>query len=290
MTRKEVLGPELLNAHVQGVISRAQLLTALGVGVAAAVAPGAVHAEGPVAAFSSPFFPQTAGTYTTEQAADIVSNLLTLKVFDAALGAFAFGNPDLLARLGVTGVTKSIFQAIIAQDQYHIDWLSSLMPGISAVTASFTVDPKLAATPQSFATFGLFTGYVYLGAELTAAREFAELGQPTLAKNMAQLAAAEGESLAAFRTILAASGASTFVPPNNKAFETEVFLYTRDAVALMKAIGLIGGTGVPLVYPGRSAVLAAAGPIAGRVVQTMPNNATRTVTFTDFARFGGEQP
>ncbi|GAC1662795.1 MAG: hypothetical protein NVS9B15_26050 [Acidobacteriaceae bacterium] len=277
--------------YLRGRMSRSQLFKAVGLGVAAAALPGLANADSGSGGtgVSFPFFPQTTGTYTTEQMGEIVNNLLTLKTFDASLGAFAFGNAALLTRLGITGIVKSVFQAIVAQDQYHIDWLSSLIPGAAPTTATFTVNPALAASPQTFAAFGLFTGYVYSGAEFAAARESAELGQPTLAKNFAQMAVAEGESIAAFRTLLAAGGAPGMNPPNNKAFETDYFLYTRDAVTLMRAVGLIGGTGIPVTYPGRSAVLAAAGDAATGVTQRTPNNASTTVTFTGFAGFGAER-
>jgi hypothetical protein len=282
-------------SDVERKLSRAQLLRATALGVAAAALPSVAAAEGnsgsgSASSLTFPYFPQIpAGSYTPETPQEIVSNLLTLKVFDTTLAAFSLTNSGLLQRLNVVGAVLTVFQAITAKEQYQIDWLQALVPGAAPVTSTFTVDPALARNTQTFAAFAQFTGYVYLGAELTAAREFAELGQPALAKDMAQLAAAEAEDIAAFRTLLLAAGAPGVLPPNNKAFETETFLYTRDAVALMRQVGLIGGAGVSLSYPGRDAVLAAAGPMASAVIQKTPNNANSTIAFTSFTSFGGER-
>ena len=76
-------------------------------------------------------------------------------------------------------------------------------------------------------------------------------------------------------------------PPYYKAFETDLFLYTRDAIALFKQLGFIGGKGT---YQGRDAVLAATGPMAGAIIQKAPNNASSTVAFTGYQSFGGERP
>lgn len=78
-------------------------------------------------------------------------------------------------------------------------------------------------------------------------------------------------------------------PPNNKAFETDLLLYVRDALDLWKAQGLIGGLGPTLVYPGRDAVLAAAGPMASAVLQKTPDNAGSTVVYTGPESVNGER-
>ena len=106
---------------------------------------------------------------------------------------------------------------------------------------------------------------------MTATREFAELGQPTLAKLMTQLATREAESGERSRE---ASGN----PISPSAFETDLFLYTRDGLDALRGLGLIGGSGPVAPYPGRGAILAAAGPWTGRTVQRRPNNAGSSIT------------
>jgi hypothetical protein len=274
--------------------SRAQMLTIMGAGATLAVLPGAAAADtgqqtAVAGSFSVPYFPSVPGTYTPESPQEIVRNLLTLKMFDAALAAFSFSNPAVLKALNIAGPVLTVFQAIAAHDQYQIDWLQSVLPGVQPVTTTFTLDPTKVSNPTDFATFGLFTGYLYMSAEIAAVREFAELGQPRLAKEIAQLLAAEAEDTATFRTLLFTAGAPGYSPPNKKAFETENLLYTRDAITLMRELGLIGGAGVTVPYPGRAAVLAAIGPEASAIIQQRPNDASASVPFTGLAAFGGQR-
>jgi hypothetical protein len=275
-------------------LSRAQILKAAAVGAALAALPGTAAADSGQSTsvsggFSAPYYPSVQGSYTPESLQEIVSNLLTLKMFDAALAAFSFTNAAVLKALNITGPVLTVFQAIATHDQDQIDWLQSLMPGAQPVTATFTLDPSKVSNPTDFATFGPFTGYLYMSAEIAAVREFAELGQPRLAKEMAQMLAAEAADTYTFRTLLFASGAPGFSPPNNKAFETENLLYTRDAINLMRQLGLIGGPGVKVTYPGRDAVLAAIGSAASAIIQTRPNDASSSAAFTGLAEYGGQR-
>jgi hypothetical protein len=125
---------------------------------------------------------------------------------------------------------------------------------------------------------------------MTAARELAELGQPTVAKWMYQMGTQLAEQRAIYRTLQAIDGVPTAIPPNNKAFATDLFLYTRDAIGIYQALGLIGGSAPAISYPGRDAVLAAAGPMASAVIQKRPNDAGSTVTLTGPASLNGERP
>jgi hypothetical protein len=118
------------------------------------------------------------------------------------------------------------------------------------------------------------------GAYMTAAREFAELGQPLLAKNAFQAGAVWAETRGIARALLAAAtpSSATFSPPLNKAFETDHFVYTRDLYKFYVEGTQFENSGVSLsglrlAYQGRDAVLAAAGPMAKAVIQKTPNNA-----------------
>ena len=120
---------------------------------------------------------------------------------------------------------------------------------------------------------------IFVGAYLAAGREFAELGQPLLAKYAFQMGAENAEHRALSRAMQALEGTSASIPPANKAFETDLFLYVRDAYAVLTTLGIFGGLPVKLQYPTKETVLAAAGPMASLVVQTLPNNASTSVTF-----------
>jgi hypothetical protein len=75
-------------------------------------------------------------------------------------------------------------------------------------------------------------------------------------------------------------GVATTIPPNNKAFSTDLFLYTRDVITVLTKTGLVGGKGQAYDYPGRDAVLQAAGAMATQILQNVPNDATSTVAIT----------
>jgi hypothetical protein len=203
----------------------------------------------------------------------------------AATGAtLTVGNA---ATLGLVGWQLSMQQAAVARAQYHIDFLTSL--GATPVTTTFTFPPAQfsrravnLATAEGAAT-------VLVGTHMTAAREFAELGQPMLAKWMYQMGAAVAEQRAIFRTLQAIDGTPSAIPPNNKAFATDLFLYTRDVIGVLKTLGLIGGGAPSVSYPGRDAVLAAAGPMASAITQKRPNNATSTVTVNSPASVTAER-
>jgi hypothetical protein len=107
---------------------------------------------------------------------------------------------------------------------------------------------------------------------------------------MYQMGTQLAEQRAIFRALLAIDGVPSAIPPNNKVFATDLFLYTRDVIGVIKVLGLIGGPGGARPYPGRDAVLAAAGPMASAVLQKQPNNAMSTVAITGPASVTGERP
>jgi hypothetical protein len=106
---------------------------------------------------------------------------------------------------------------------------------------------------------------------------------------MYQMGTQVAEQRAIFRTLQAVDGVATAVPPNNKAFATDLFLYSTDVLAVLKKLGLIGGSAPAVSYPGRDAVLAAAGPMAGALLQKKPNNASSTLTITGPASVNAER-
>jgi len=258
-------------------MSRRRILAATAAGAALAAVPAAARAQasGPEE-FSFPFFPQIAGgRYSTESIQDILNAVVTPHYLAATGATMTLANADAL---GFTGWQLSMQQAAAAREQYQIDFLTSLgaMPAATSFTfppGFFSKRPLVLGTAEGAST-------IVIAAHMTAAREFAELGQPTLAKWMYQAGTQAAEQRAIFRTIQAIEGVATAVPPNNKVFATDLFLYTRDVVGALKSLGLIGGAAPPVSYPGRDAVLAAAGPMASAVIQQRPNNASSTVTIT----------
>ena len=246
-------------------LSRVQLLTAAGAGLAAALVPTVVAAEpNPgVGRLSFPYFPPVHGSYTTEQIQDILNAVITTRYLVADAVYFTLTNGNLPAS------AQTSQQIGLARFQYEIDFLTSI--GATPLTTTATLNPAVVKDPKLLPKIQLATSVVTMSMFITATREFAELGQPVLAKWMVQLAAREAESVQGAR-----SAAGNPSLPN--AFETDLFLYTRDGLDALKGLGLIGGSGLAVSYPGRDTILAAAGPWAGRIIQRTPNNAATSIT------------
>ena len=284
---------DAVQEFLKTTVSRAQLLTAAGAGLAMLTLPtaaGAASAVGTGSAqqLSFPFFPQVQGTYTPENVLDILNILDTLETFFVAYYAYAL----TAGNLGLTGSSLATIQAALAIGQYHIDFLQAA--GGRSLLTKFTPRNKPSAATivpghEGDATF-------VLAAYITAVREFAELGQPLLAKNAFQAGATWAEFRGVSRTF---GDPAVSTPALDKAFETDHFVYTRDLYNFY-----VAGTqfenpgpsrsGLVLVYPGRSAALAAAGPMASAVTQKMPNNAVVSTSGADVqtkgnAAFVGER-
>lgn len=286
--QERVASDDTLMEYLQHRLSRAQLFKAGAFAGVIAGVPGLAVAQttvsgGTGAPQSFPFFPQVPGTYTTEGVTDILNTLVTISEFAATAFTVIIGNA---AGFGVSGLALSVAQAGAAQEQAHIDFLSSI--GAVPLTSTFTLPTSL--TGLALLAASETSAGIQAALYVTAVREFAELGQPTLAKWAAQAGETEAEQRVLFRMLQALAGVSSAIPPNNKGFETDLFLYVRDAIGIYTALGFIGGIGTAFTYPGRAAVLAAAGPMATALVQRTPNNASSTVVLTGPTSLTGERP
>jgi len=290
-----------LRACLNASISRSQLLRGAGIGLAAAAIPGAALAAvtdptgtgtsvgtagtGPTLPQSFGFFPAvTSGTYTSENIGDIFNVASTAEVFAVTLLTAAVNNATTI---GLKGLILQTVQAALAEEQDHLDFLLSV--GAKPLTMTFTVpDPKILTDYTTF--FSTLEGIenLFIAAYMTATREFAELGQPTLAKFAYQIGGTEAEHRVVVRAALALNG-NDHTPPNNKGFETDLLLYVRDAATILTQLGFIGGKGTAAAYPGRAAAVAAIGPMMAGVIQNTPNNATSTVTVAGPADLTGER-
>ncbi|MBV9278885.1 MAG: ferritin-like domain-containing protein [Chloroflexi bacterium] len=274
-----------VQGYLRARVSRAQLLTAVGLGAAAAALPGGAAAQattgagtapgfGPGQGFSAPYFPQVQGTYTTENLQDILNIAQTMEYLATTMVNAAVVNAGTL---GITGLVLQVLQAALAEEVYHVQFLASM--GATPLTTTFTVpDPKILTDYNTF--FGNLETLETIcnAAYMTATREFAEAGQPTLAKFAYQAGAVEAEHRVMARAALVLHGVATAAPPNNKAFETDYFLYLRDAANVVKSLGFIGGSGQAVAFPGTTTALANARSMASAVIQKVPNNATTSVT------------
>jgi len=112
---------------------------------------------------------------------------------------------------------------------------------------------------------------------VTAPQGFAELGQPWLVQRAFQIGATLVQERVLIRALLAVQDIPDSDPPDNKAFETDLFVYLRDVYALPMTLGLFGGFSVLLPYPSRKLVVGMAGPNAGEVLPKVPHNATVSI-------------
>jgi hypothetical protein len=269
-----------------GRISRAQALALAGAGLALAAAPGVAAADGgsvraPFTEF--PFFPGVLGRYSPESIQDILNIMDTLEYTALAVHADVLANAS---KIGLNALTLAVEQAELAVAQYHIDFLESL--GAQPRTKTFTFRTPNNSTAAVFASTEFGSTFLIAG-YMTAAREFAELGQPTLVKYAYQLGATWAEHRALARGVLALGGAASEIPPNNKAFETDHFVYVRDLWAFLTGLGLFGALSISLTAPSRADVLAAAGPMAAAVIQQKPNNAIASTPSSAVRTFLGER-
>jgi hypothetical protein len=270
-------------------VSRRQLLTAAAVGAALAAIPAAGHAQAAQTDPRTLTFPTspeiTSGSYTTEALRDILNAVITPHYLAATGATETLKNASAV---GFTDWQLSMEQAAAAREQYQIDFLTSL--GAMPLVTTFTFPPGFFQSRALVLGTAEGSASLLIGLHMTAAREFAELGEPMLAKWMYQAGTQVAEQRAIFRTIQALAGVTTALPPNNKVFSTDLFLYTRDVIPVLTKTGLIGGSGQKYDYPGRDAVLQAAGPMATTILQKVPNDATSTVAITGPTSLTAERP
>lgn len=277
---------QALTGYLRARVSRAQALKAGFAGVAAAVAlPAAANASttgtGPTygsaggTGLSFPSVPQVPGVYTPESVGAIANIAITAEFLAVTFLTAALGNKTL--NLASNPLILAVVQAALTEEVYHADALASL--GAKPLTTNFSVpDPAMLTDQKTFFSTLEVAESIFIGAYLAATREFAEQNQPFLVTAAAEIMGVEAEHRALARAALAILGNANDVPPNNKAFESSLFVYVRDAAAVLSDLGFLGNGAIKASYPGRDAALAAAGPMVGRVIQTGPNYPHTSVT------------
>lgn len=241
-----------MRGYLQTRVSRAQMLAAAGAGTLLATVPRGV-------------FAQTTATGTVQDIINIADTAehLAITVLTAAV--------NNASQLGLTGILLAFTQAALAEEQYHADFLEA--NGAKPLTDTFTVpDPKILTDQKTFFHTIEAAETLFIGAYMAAVREFTDLKQPVLAKYAYQIGGVEAEHRAHVRAGMALTGDATGVPPNNKAFETNVVASVADAAKQLQSLGFIGGAGTQVTYPGRTTALQAAAPILSSVIETVPSN------------------
>jgi hypothetical protein len=287
-----------LKQYLDASVSRSQLFKAAAMGLVAASVPGLAAAQSgaggsnpgaiPGSTFSEPYFPQIkSGTYSPESLATIFNTAVTAEYLAVTVLTAALNSTTL--NLASNPTIQAAVQAALTEELAHLTFLRDGV-GAKPATTTFTVpDPAILTDQKTFFHTLEVAENLFVAAYMTATREFAEVGQPTLAKIAYQIGATEAEHRAVVRTALVLLGDSSGSPPNNKAFETDLLLYVGDAATILTQLGFIGGTGTPASYPGDQAAITAAGPEYSAVIQKTPNNAASTVTVTGAGDLTGER-
>ncbi len=236
--------------YLQAKVTRARMLKATGAGFAVAM------------------LPHVAGAQTSSESVQDIINVadtaehLAITLLNGAINSTA---------LALTGLNLAIIKAALAEEQYHADFLEGA--GAKTATDTFTVpDPKILTDQPTFFNTLVTLETAFVAAYMAAVREFTGLGHPELAKYAYEIGGVEAEHRTLARTALAMAGQTSDSPPNNKAFETNMFMTVGQAATALGTLGFIGGTGAQVTYPGRATALSTAGVQATAVMNQVPQN------------------
>ncbi len=233
-------------------VSRAQLIAAAGAGIGLAALPAGAGAQTAT---------MTESTQQIFNVADTAEHLAITLLTAAVNAASALGLKDL---------TLAIVQAALAEEVFHADFLEA--NGATSATNTFTVpNPALLTDYNTFFSTLVTLEAAFVAAYLRATTEFSMAGNQTLAQYTYQIGGVEAEHRTLARAALALNGQTADIPPNNLAFESDLFLTVADAATALTNLGFIGGTGTQVTYPGRGTALAAAGSVVSSITDQKPS-------------------
>jgi hypothetical protein len=168
-----------------------------------------------------------------------INALITLEAFSVTLYGAARGRGDKLA---LDGATKPFVLASQCEDEAHYHFFEAA--GALSSTTTFTVSENKVSTPATF--FGALVplGSIFVGAYMSAARQFASLGIMRLVEVAYQIGAVEAQHHALARMFAGEKLAS------DRAFAKWMFNSPADALGAIKDLGYIGGRGETFSFPG----------------------------------------
>jgi hypothetical protein len=188
---------------------------------------------------------------TCESVEDIINIAATAEAFavtllGGALAAAAEGTLPLNAEAIGT------LTAARAAEHAHFEVLTAA--GAQPLTQTFTVpDPALLTDTGLFLTTLVNLEEAFVAAYLTAAQEFAVLGEAELTQLALQIGAVEAEHRVGARFFAIQAGALTGVP-NDLGFEKALFGSVEEAATALEDLGFIGGSGAEIAFPGPGAI------------------------------------
>lgn len=139
-----------------------------------------------------------------------------------------------------------------AAEQAHYDTLT--VAGATASTLTFTIpDPTLLTDTGVFLQTLFALEEAFVAAYLAADQVFVSQGESTLAQIALQIGAVEAEHRVGARFFAIEAGVLTR-PPDDVAFERALFGSVGEAAAMLADLGLIGGDGDAITYPGPGSI------------------------------------
>jgi len=206
----------------------------------------------------------TTGALTTHERAilrggvpgcETVGQIISIAATAEAFAVTALGGALANAATGALSLTGKHIQALTAaraEEQAHYAYLTGA--GARPLTTTFTIpDPKIVTDVPTFLTTLVMLEEVFIAAYLVAAQEFAVLGQARLAQLALQIGAVEAEHRAGVRFFAIELGVLAGTP-NDVAFEKALFSTVGEAAAALKSLGVLGGRGTRISYPGPGAI------------------------------------
>lgn len=191
---------------------------------------------------------ETAGCESAKQIINIAATAEAFAV--TALGAALENVEKGLLKLNATEFKT--FTAARAEEQAHYLYLTGA--GAKPLTTTFTVpNPKIVTDVTTFLTTVIHLEELFIAAYLAAAQEFALLKQSRLAQVAIQIGGVEAEHRAGARFFAVVRGIIGGIP-NDVAFEKAMFTHVEEAQDALEQLGIIGGKGTPIHYPGPGAI------------------------------------
>ncbi len=186
-----------------------------------------------------------------ESIQEIISILATAEAFAVTALGGALQNAAR-GTLALNAEHQQALWAARAEEQAHYAFLRGT--GATPLTTTFTVpDQAIMTSVPAFLTTLITLEEAFIAAYLAAAQEFGLWGEPMWAQHALAIAAVEAEHRVIVRFFAIEAGVLTGLP-NDIAFQKAKFSSVGQAAVALLKLGFIGGTGMPITYPGPGAI------------------------------------
>lgn len=184
-------------------------------------------------------------------ACETVQEIINIAATAEAFAVTALGGALASAEEGNLALTEDAvgtLTAARAAEQAHYDFL--IESGAEPLTLTFTIpDEAILTDVSTFLTTLVSLEELFIAAYIAAAQVFAIRGESRLAQIALQVGAVEAEHRAGARFFAIEAGILSGTA-NDVAFEQALFTSVGEAAATLEELGIIGGSGTEVTYPG----------------------------------------